>query len=1224
MPNAATLRSDLGRADPLDVAAGCAALIMLAENWPHAQRLHSLASYVLDRPAHQRRHGIEYARWARWLRDSPSLSTDPPWDPPEGLLTEPVLFFGGTYVLATGGEPEPTFALQLLLDTLVFANWPEEAEDFRRDAFALATASLTLGHSLSTAAGLPRYAPVGPAPDEVLIPSVGRMTALTCSFSLSTTELENLLRAPADTIAPLEHDLAAAPLPERQPDLDPLDRTPLVRRGERHVIAAPHCLVVAIRHALISLAIERGWEGQLAAFLAERSFGQMREAAKRMWWEPSHALRPTQENPLFSGLFTFDRDKVAHVAMVCDDLADYQLADARGNWHPEGIPEALTQRMAEVEGGLTLGEGERVNEFVHIVLLAGVGRQYVFGLPDLPTPCGSPHLLLTAEAFDRITMSGPDQLELWKFARAAEDLRDHARVLGFNALDEYALWKDHTSSFYFGDEQRPTMVVIDASWGRSLREKVAATTDVHAVRTPSGTTVTVVRLNSSGDIPIYAPLFDLAGRPRQVLLGTGSPIWTVGEEEFASPAHRSGSGAMVDCITYWLWQLSTSLPDWSWLGDEPLCVEVMIENPESWEEFAHPDPEGEVAEAAIVDRRTVRINVLPAMVARMDGPDNGAERDLMAAVLAIVSQLARDSGGQALTQAEAAAALDRHAPLGPKKKINMFRTGDNPVLRTGNLPRTRLRQDADSSTVLDEMASILLPRLNRPIGPLPPAERGATLNAAVDIHYQILTATVATLQPEGLLEDLLARQEGLLRRDELQRRILGSRVACFQETTLIDDLVKHVPAVTTTSIALRFLIEYVAACPPSGLRPLSLGVYDTMIAHASEIVNRGIASDVVKNELDDIEVSVLGSGRLGMSRDGLYEAGQQTFLNASMPVIARQTIAAYASHWKPRVIERPTSIDELDDAARAEFGFTMSDLGAFFAELVNAAERRDAVVAIEKPGILTAELAVELDWDEEPVQRALAMLSLGPRHNFLQPPAPFRSADVYPWLFNRELSYLRKPVLIRSTPQGAQMLWGMRHVWLAGQYLLNLILSERLHAHSLEMKHFMSKVRQEESAAFNEQIAELCREQGMVVRTQVSKVGPLQLTRTHQGHQEKIGDVDVLAADRCQKVLYVLECKNLEGARTPSELKNEIDSTFSVGRSKRSKLEIHVERIAWVEDHLIETLELLGLDEPVEDWTIDGRMITDIEVLSPHIVADTPIPVLSAASLRDYLERGAS
>lgn len=676
---------------------------------------------------------------------------------------------------------------------------------------------------------------------------------------------------------------------------------------------------------------------------------------------------------------------------------------------------------------------------------------------------------------------------------------------------------------------------------------------------------------------------------------------------------------MVDCIAYWLWQLEPSLPDWAWLREVPLSIQVTIGSPASWERTDHIESAGPVADSKPANLRTVALTVLPAMATRMDSPDNAAERDLIASVLGAISDLAEQHGETGLSKQQLATALDVHAPLGPKKKINVFSSGKSPALRDGNLPRARLRQDADSSDALDEMSAILLPELGHPVGKLPDDVRVKTLNRAVDEHYQALIHTVATLSPDGLLEDLVAHHEALLRRDELQRRTLGSRMACFQETTLIEDLIREVPEVTTSSVALRFLIEHVAACPPAGFRPMSLGIYDRLIAHASEIVNRGMVSDVIKNDLDDLEVSVLASGRLGMSQDGRYRTGQQAFLNASIPVVARDTAASYASFWDVRSTERPAIADRLDSAAKAEFGFTMSALGAFFAELVNAAERRDHRVAVDRRDVLIPELASALGWRHEAVARALELLSLGPREDFLKPPAPFRPADVYPWHFNRRLSYLRKPVLLREAQDGVEVVWAMRHVWLAGQYLANLILSERLDARSLEMKRFMSEVRQQEATTFNEAIADLCREQGMVVRTQVQRIGALSLTRTRNGRQEAIGDIDVLAADAQLRTLFVLECKNLEGARTPSELKNEIDRTFAVGQAKRSKLEIHLERIAWARSHIAEIVTWMRLSDLADGWAVDGRMVTDIEVLAPHVVRECPIPVVSAASLREEL-----
>lgn len=1145
------------------------------------------------------------------------------WDAPEGLWTQPAQFHGGSYLLAAGGEPGVVPGLQAILGAIALGDWPAESAEFQRRALELAQAVLLLGDALCSGAQLPRYALAGPA-SPLAVPVADELDRRSSSCSFECRELERIVERSVTVLDPLVHNLEDGPLPTGTPQLDPFERAPILRRDDRYVIAWPHALPVAATHALITMAIEAGVTRTLSETLASRAVHQIATATKRMDWHPVHEFAPSADTPANSLVFAIDQDKLAHVLVIADPLDDYDADDPRGHWSPL-TPSSLLTRMTAVEHLYTYGDGtqtNRANDFLHVVLLAGVGRPFTFGLPDLPTPCDSPTLVMTGESFDTISMLGPDQLDLLKFARAGDRFRRSTRVMAFDTIDEYEMWRGHSRSFYLDDDGRPDFVGVDTSYGRAIREEVARKTDIHAVRTPYGVVEQVALLNADRDIPIYVPFLGAPERPRLVAELASGAWWVLGERTYSSGAHRFASVALVDCIAYWLWQMERSLPVCSWLNGDTLTINVVLPDPDQWAPLVNPSSDGPVAHADLSHERTITVTVFPAMAARMDAPDNAAERELMEAVLLAVSRLDREEGGPGLTDGDIEASIDDHAPLGPKKKINVFGTADRPLLREGTLPRVRLRQDADVSEALDEMSTVLLPRLDAPVGPLKREARVSAINAAVAIHFEHMTAAVAELDPTGLLEELVARHEALVHRNALQERTLGSRIACFAETKLLEDMIEELPEVNSTAVALRFLIEYVTACPPAGLRPMSIGVFDELIAHAGEIVNRGMISDVLNYELDDFEISVLGSGRLGVSRDGAYHAGQQSYLRARVPVMARQTAASFASHWDEPSDERPDFADAADLAAKAEFGFTMTELGELIAELVNAAQARSEDVAVELQPVLMAELAAALQWDTRRVEQAMELFTLIPRSSFLKPPKPYTGNDVYPWQFNRGLSYLRKPLLRRETTGEPEIVWGMRQTWTAGNYLFQLVMSERFRARTLPMKQFMTKRRQTETAVFNEHVAELCRAHGLTTRTGVFKIGSSPLTRTlADGRTEPIGDIDVLAADFPQRRLLLLECKDLEGARTPAELKNEIDYTFAQGQAKKSKLEIHLERIAWISQHLVAVIEWLGGDaDAADDWTVDGRLITDIEVLAPHVLGSSPIPVMSYNSLSADLD----
>ena len=159
----------------------------------------------------------------------------------------------------------------------------------------------------------------------------------------------------------------------------------------------------------------------------------------------------------------------------------------------------------------------------------------------------------------------------------------------------------------------------------------------------------------------------------------------------------------------------------------------------------------------------------------------------------------------------------------------------------------------------------------------------------------------------------------------------------------------------------------------------------------------------------------------------------------------------------------------------------------------------------------------------------------------------------------------------------------------------------------------MTKLRQRETLAFVAKVESLLQRAGMPTDTNVKKIAGERIRRSNG---QDLVDIDVLGADAEARTIYALECKDLEGARTPAELHNELAQTFNESRSAATR---HVERVEWLAQRVPQTLTHLGLAQPVGDWRVVGLLITDAHVLSPYVTT-CPLPVLSFAELQTRFE----
>jgi hypothetical protein len=1201
------VRRELLERDGFDLATACAALQLLPANASHLDRLCALAATALSSGTNASLLATE-ADLARWLISGPSLHRGPRWDPYEGPFAEPIDFYGGGYLLQTGGNAEAVFNLRTLLNAVFAPTEPLGNRDFSRRLSQFTRSVLMLATHACLAGHVTRWAPAEDT-KVVLIAPVAVMPFLRAGVRFTRAELMAITNANPDVLEPIIHDMGTLGPPALNTNGTQFNARPLLRFDDTYLLVEPGTLALALRHAIVSLSLAQGLRAELTERLALTSMVFARTAGERMNWVMQHE-HAAKDAPIVSVLGGFDTDKAVDIAIVYEDFDGYSDVDPESVWSLKRWEPALVRHLRNVEERLMQGPiGERPNEILHLVIVAGCGRPHAIGVPS--GALLMPHLPTSLENFHQVGMGTLDPLRLWKFVCAGERLRTYSQTLAFSMLDEYAAWGE-TESYYFGDDGRPTFVSFDADHGRAYLEKVASDTDVHGVIAPRGHWTEVVRLHAAPHIPIYGLLNDSGRELLMLVEGPTSPIWVTAAD--VAPDARKVYFDLVDCIAYWLWQATPSLPDLAAIGTPRLVIEVALSEPEAWV-TGHPmEPNGEVADTRSTSDGVLRITAHSAMLPLLDSPDNAAERALLHALLSGIDSLLPTHsrlGGAALT-----AAVERHAPLGIKKKMNVFRADNEIALVGDRLPRYRPISRADTEQLLDEAGEHLAVSMKLPMADIPTADKTKVLNEIVTFHYSQLEREVSQLSPTGLLEQLIGMHETTIHHEATERRTLGARVAAFGDTELLDRMRRALPEATQSSIALRFLIKYVTARPPRGLRPFSMAGFDRLLAIAGQIVSRGLTSDVIHFKIDDPGLSYLASRRLGLSDAGVFQSGQQSFLDAMIPAHARALIASYDAPWRTKPASEPPEVEEIDRASSAEWGFSMTELLGVFSALSAIAHERGGVAVSMLPNELRAHLKRTLGWTDAHIGEVIDLLVLRPRSDFTTPPDGFSRYELWPWRFNRRLSYMRRPLLLRPGADGDEVVWGMRQPEQAGRFLVDLVTSERLNAISSEMKQLMTRLRQAETAAFAETVADVCRERQLLVDTCVRKIAGERMTRANG---EDISDVDVLAIDIQRSTIYALECKDLEVARTPAELDNELRHTFRTGGRKRSAAQKHQERVAWLADRVSRVLAGFGIEDATTGWVVEGAIVTDVNVMSPHL-ATCPLPVYALHELKVVLD----
>lgn len=1164
------------------IVAAAAGLMLLPNNASKLVRLHRLAALGLALDDLQARSlspsALRSLLKAEDLGSPYILSQE---DPYSEVLIQSISFSGGPYLVSPGSGDHSVADLENLVDSLFRESWmPDE---MRSPVRYLVQGLLTVSDLVLKRAGLARGALPGEFNrNSVEVPGAARLNELASAAFVSNEDLDghgSWLRTVVDTFA-LEAGQLSDPCANDIMD-DRLYVTPFLRRPDGYQVVVPLDLLVSIRFHVLRMAMQ---------------YGQLEELGRR--WRASALRRFQRLLPRSLSLSLLEEDRIMnrylleldgrrqiHVVVATDPLSDWRQ-DVWGHHDTRRALDRLRHLMKpEVRTSYSTAD-----ELAHLVIIDSPGRSAFWGIPNVVG--ADPVLVSRSNDLEVIMHHEPDgPLGLLLFAQAIE--RRPGESMSTGLLDEFCSYEDHEKSFYFSDGRPVNFTVFQTGDGLYPRRKFFNETDRHGVIPPiPSPPILQARRRYRRDAPeifIIEPGSSYFGYV--VELDDKAVFVTI---DLASNEQVGAELNILEAVAYWVRECVVHAGAQIERTTE---IEVSLGDPEVWRqvrEWTRSEPAVQVLSGPT----GFRIDLSETFVALLQEETNAAERELVAALLVHLFGISAN---------DLEHARNTIAPLGAKRMLSAFDQNSAPDMLADSLPRPLTGHKQVMAQLLDELGEWLrLPSGGGySVGPFTGDDRVAALNKAVAHLFSLLETEIAKFDGHSLLEFLIAQNEALVHDAAFNGRMLRSRLACFgEQSDTVTELVAKRKTSASAQRANRFLVEYVAARPPSGATAIAVRDYYRLLSIAKEISDRGTTSDFLHYGLADFEVSILESGRLGLSQDEPVNLAMDTHAGASGLRSVRAAQLADASSQRSDGFDFAAFLSASETAMHAEFGFSLDQMREVCGGLLDLTSA-DQVARIDRSHAL-AEIVANRDLTPQVVKAVLDKITLAERSSFLS-----IGADAWPWRFNRDQSYVRRPVV----SQGTDLVFGFRSIYRLGPYWVDNLLSGRLQgrAASSEMKRCISDARRLINDDFARAVARRLEELGLKTRLSVKKVNRRRIV---DASGNDLGDIDVLAYDPDSRSILAVEAKDFEVARTPAEMANELVKLFDGKGGKQSTVQLHSKRVEWLRANQADVARELGIDSE-SLCLLAGFIVTDEPLITP-LVTTSQLPVLPL----DDVDRG--
>lgn len=1062
-------------------------------------------------------------------------------DPSENCFSENLMFFNGNNVVFPGILNNGTEVNQLILNS-IFHHQNNISEKCKKEINLGSSFILQILNGIARKLNIKRFEFIDDYRGQITFPKRENLNQHEGLFTFTKKEIEQIvLEKKLESNPIIDFTIDYKKIKHLKADDSEFLKHPFITYNDRYYLALPSCQMYSLNIFLKNKINEHKDTIEFKNVLLKTSKHEGDLVFTKMGWK----LAPDYQKLIDFDvdIWKFDEDKYA--------IVNYIL----------GSEKDVSDKIRKF-----IEENGNNNHFIFITIPSVFDLEYINSVRQNLIENASYQMIINLHDLKRaIVIWNLKLLDLWKYLKADDRAEKKKLNLSpfFSILTYLSYYKKNENSFFHSDDKTPDFIhfTFDIQGNRvieSLQKEDRHLAPIINDEEGYGY-FPVTKYEELRHAPIYYADTIINGELKLILETFIFPIWVINHT-----AYDWESKNFVDAVTYWLNEFSPTLNIFfKEVPEIPVTIEISLDKKfyNYTTEDTLKNKDAKIIFEYSINQRLNKISItIPSTIHNaIEKNNNYGEKILMNSILKGLIELFKLNFNINIS-IDIASVIDKHMPLSMAKMIIAGNTIDDIKLDNRFIPkRIRHLDKADTSIVLEDMIDWMQIDVSEKIKTR--EEKIKICVLGIDTLINKTKEILSKFNCVELLGLVILRNEALLNSTSFKKIRAVTFYECFKNyKDTLNEFVDEDSKNIRTGLCLRCLIEFIVAEPYYGNKLPNNDDVDLLVALLDEIIFLGTTKDLLNFDLDNPEMGRLPSGRLGIQKDYFNKLNDFS-LEHKKDEHFEYTESFSTTYKKTDDIEEEsdTYYKKISLIFDEEFGIDFFKIKGLLDELARYCfEQNTSYLVLEEEDFIKI-LQIEFKLTERERESFLHHFTLSSRGNIGSPPEGYEYPDIFPWRYNRTLSYLLRPIIkIKDKKNSYKYIFSARHLASSSENFLAVFFDGSLKVDSKfkKINSLLAERNNIKGKHFRNEVCNWMRDYTSL------EVIPYEFKIPVKGNNKNYGDVDILAFDKRKKIVYSIECKNTKQAKIIYEFQRDTKNYIN------KQLPKHIDRSKWLENNL--------------------------------------------------------